>query len=69
MGEMRNWYNIFVGKLERNRHLWRPRCRWDDNIKSVVGDVGREVVDWINLTQDRDQWQAPVNTVMNLRVP
>jgi hypothetical protein len=27
-----------------------------------------EDVDWMNLTQDRNQWQAVVNTVVNLRV-
>jgi hypothetical protein len=26
-------------------------------------------MDWIHLAQDRDQWKAPVDTVMSLRVP
>jgi hypothetical protein len=32
-------------------------------------ETGCEVVDWIHLAQDRDQWRAVVNTVMKLRVP
>jgi hypothetical protein len=31
-------------------------------------EIGWEVVDWIHVAQDRDQWQAVVKTVMNLRV-
>jgi hypothetical protein len=39
------------------------------NIKMILGKIGWDGMDWINLAQDRDQWRALVNTVMNLRVP
>jgi hypothetical protein len=32
-------------------------------------EIGWDVMDWIDLAQDKDQWRVPVNTVMNLRVP
>jgi hypothetical protein len=32
-------------------------------------EIGWDGMDWIDLAQDRDQWRAYVNTVMNLRVP
>jgi len=35
-GEMRNVYKILVGKLEKNRSLWKPRHRWEDNIKLIL---------------------------------
>jgi hypothetical protein len=69
MGEMRNAYNILVGKSEGKRPLTRPRCRWEDNIRMYLRKIGWEGVDWMHLAQDRDQWQALVNTVMNRRVP
>jgi hypothetical protein len=49
--------------------LERPRRRQVDNIKMDLGEIGWDVRDWIELAQDRDQWRALVNTVMNLQVP
>jgi hypothetical protein len=40
-----------------------------DNIKMDLREIGWDVVDWIDMAQDRDQWRALVNTVLNLRVP
>jgi hypothetical protein len=49
--------------------MGRPRRRWVHNIKMDLRVIGWDGMDWIDLTQDRDQWRALVNTVMNLRVP
>jgi hypothetical protein len=34
-----------------------------------LGEIGCDGIDWINLAQDRHQWRAPVNMVINLQVP
>jgi hypothetical protein len=68
-GEKMNAYRILVRKSEGKRPLERPRRRWEDNIRMDFRDIGWGGMDWINLAQDRDQWRALVNTVMNLRVP
>jgi hypothetical protein len=69
MGESRNTYRILVGKREEKTPLGRPRTRWVNNIKMDLREVGWDSGDWIDLAQDRDQWMALVNTVMNLGVP
>jgi hypothetical protein len=33
VGEMRNGLEILVGKTDGKRPLWRPRQRWENNIK------------------------------------
>jgi hypothetical protein len=69
MGEKRNAYRILVVNPERKRPLGRRRRRWVDNIKMDLTEIGWDGMDWIYLAQDRDQWRALVNAIMNLRVP
>jgi hypothetical protein len=68
-GKKRNAYRILVRKPEGKRPPARRRRRWVDNIKIDLREIGWNSMDWIDLAQDRDQWRAHVNTVMNLRVP
>jgi hypothetical protein len=65
----KNAYTILVGKPDGKRPLERPRRRWVENIKMDLREIVWVDTDWVDLAQDRDQWKALVNTVMNLRVP
>jgi hypothetical protein len=69
IGVNMNAYRILVGKAEGKRPLGRPRRRWVDNIEMDLRDIVWGGIDWIDVAQDRDQWRALVNTVMNLRLP
>jgi hypothetical protein len=51
------------------RAVGRPRSRWESNIKIYLREIEIDVANWIWLAQDRVQWRACVNTVMNLWVP
>jgi hypothetical protein len=55
-------------KPEGKRPLGRPRHRWVNNVKMDLREIGWDCMDWIDLGQDRDQWRALVNTVMNFLV-
>ena len=61
-------HKVLVGKPEGKRPLGRPRRRWENNIKMDLQEIGCGVMDWMELAQDRDRWQALVSTVMNFRV-
>ena len=76
MGRHRCTYGVIqkcivclVRKFEEKRHLGRSRHRWEDNIKMHLREVGCDAGLWIDLAQDRVQWQAYVRKVMNLWVP
>jgi hypothetical protein len=63
-GEKRNAYRILAGKPEGKKPLGRTRRRWVDNIKMDFREAEWGSMDWIYLSQDRDQWRTLVNTVM-----
>ena len=69
MGQRRGVYRVLVGKPDGKRPLRRPRRKWEDNIKMDLQEVGCWGMDWIDLAQDRDMWQALVNVVMDHLVP
>jgi hypothetical protein len=66
MGKRKDVYRILVGKPEGKKPLGRSRHRWEDNIKMDLHEVRWGGMDWIDLAQDRDRWQALVNVVENL---
>ena len=47
--ERRGAYRLLVGKPERKRHIWRPRRRWEDNIKMDLQEVECGGMDWIDM--------------------
>jgi hypothetical protein len=69
MGEKSNAYRILVGKPGGKRPLGRSRCRWVDNNKMDLREIGWDGMDWIYVSQYIDLWRALVNTVINFRVP
>jgi hypothetical protein len=67
-GEKRNAYRMLVGKPEGKKPVGRPSHRSVVNIKMNLRGIGTGGMYWIDLAEDRDQWRALVNTVMNLWV-
>ena len=67
--DRRGGYGGLLEKPEGKRPLGRPRRRWEEIIKMEFQEVGCEVMDWIDLAQERDRWQVLLKEVMNFRVP
>jgi hypothetical protein len=68
MWETMNACRLLLGDPEGKRPLARQTYRWADNIKIYLAEMVWGGLYWIDMAQDRDQWRALVNTVMNLRV-
>ena len=67
MGEERGVHRVLVWKPEGKRPLWRPRRRWEDNIKMELQEVGG-VGDWMELAQDTDRWRALLRVASQLHI-
>jgi hypothetical protein len=69
MGKGRDVHRVLLGRPKGKRLLGRPRHWWEDNIKMDLREIGIDGANWIQLAQDRVQWRACVNMVLNLHVP
>ena len=49
MEEGRGVHKVLMGEPEGKRSFWRPRLRWEDNIKMDLEEVGRGCGDWMGL--------------------
>jgi hypothetical protein len=61
--QTRFWWGYLRKKLAKSR------CRWEDNIKMDLQEVGLEGMDCSAPVPYRDRWLALVNAVMNFQVP
>jgi hypothetical protein len=68
MEKMKIAYKIFVLTSEGKRPHGRPRRRWEDNVRLDLNEIVWEGVKWIRLAQNRDEWRAVMNSVMNFLV-
>ena len=60
----RSAFKLLTGKPTGKR----PRCRWEDNVRMDLEEIGINAGNWVDSAQDRNYWRALVNAALNLRV-
>ena len=61
MEEGRSAFKVLTGTPAGKRPLGRPRCRWEDNIREDLKEIGINTRNWVDSVLDRDYWRAIVN--------
>ena len=69
MEQGRSAFKMLTGKPTGKGPLGRPRRRWEDNIRMDLEEIGVNVGNWVESSQDRNYWRALVNVTLNLLVP
>ena len=69
MEDGRSSFKILTGKPTGKRPLGRRRRRWEDNIRMDLEEIGINVGNWVDSTQDMNYGRAHVKAALNLRVP
>jgi hypothetical protein len=68
MGKISHVYKILIGKLNGREHFGDLNVEWRMMLKMDLKKTGCDTVDCIHVPQDRGQWWASVNMVINLQV-
>ena len=69
MEEGRSVFKILTGTPAGKGPLGMSRCRWEDNIRMDLEEIGVNAGNWVDSAQDRNYWRDLVNAALNLRVP
>ena len=67
MKEGRSAFKILTGTPTGKRTIGRPRCRWEDNIRMDLKEIGINMRNWVDSVQDTDYWRVLVNVALNIR--
>jgi hypothetical protein len=68
MGKNRSERRILMGEREGKRSLGKHFINGWVILKRILNKIGLEGMNWISVAHGRDNWQAVVNTVLNVRV-
>jgi hypothetical protein len=63
------YVQMFGKEIWRKETTSRPGLRWEDSIKLNFKEIIWMSLNWVHVAEGRGQWQAVVDTVMNLVVP